>query len=86
MDENQSLIDDIDHNKLIEVPVDVADTGDVVDDLEEDVLADLEDVLPEVSDKVDVADTGKDDVVDVPVDVVDEVDVEKKIEGKSHVI
>ena len=86
MDENQSLIDDIDQNKLIEVPVDVADTGDVVDDLEEDVLADLEDVLPEDSDKVDVADTGKDDVVDVPVDVVDEVDVEKKIEGKSHVI
>ena len=78
MDENQSLIDDIDDNKLIEVPVDVADTGDVVDDLEEDVLADLEDVLPEDSDKVDV--------VDVPVDVVDEVDVEKKIEGKSHVI
>ncbi|PWA83795.1 hypothetical protein CTI12_AA164670 [Artemisia annua] len=42
MDENRNLIDVIDENKLIEVSVDVADTGDVVDDLQ-----DLEEVLPE---------------------------------------
>lgn len=48
MDENRNLIDVIDENKLIEVTVDVADTGDVVDDLQ-----DLEEVLPEV-DVVDV--------------------------------
>ena len=48
MDENRNLIDVIDENKLIEVTVDVGDTGDVVDDLQ-----DQEEVLPE-NDVVDV--------------------------------
>ena len=56
MVENHNLIDVIDENQLIEVPVDVVDTGDVVDDLPDLVnhLPGVVDDLPKVADKGDV--------------------------------